>query len=184
MTKTTRARKETKKTADRRAKNIDQNEKTAKSIKAKADERRSFVEIVIDRTTALFGSPIFLFANVLAFITWIIINTGVVPGVKPFDKFPFSLLTAAVSLESIIVAILVLTSQNRASKVADLREEVQLQVNVLTEEEITSMMRMLVLLLHKNSIPIPEDERLQELLRDTDIGNIEKNMEKQIENHK
>src|SRR5215216_6626918 len=179
MTKITRARKEPKNTIDRHPKDIGQNEKTVKSIKAKANEKRSVIEIVIDRTTALFGSHIFLFANVLFFITWIIINTGLIPGVKPFDKFPFSLLTTAVSLEAIIVAILVLTSQNRASKVADLREEVQLQVNVLTEEEITRMMWMLVHLLEKNDIPIPEDERLRELLRETDIGKIEKSMEEQ-----
>jgi len=181
MAKTTRARKGPKKASDRTAKSISQNEKSVKSIKAKANEKRSFMEIVIDRTTALFGSHTFLFANVLVFIGWILINTGLIPGVQPFDKFPFSLLTTAVSLEAIIVSILVLTSQNRASKVADLREEVQLQVNVLTEEEITRMMWMLVLLLQKNGIPIPEDKRLQELLRDTDIENIEKSMAKQID---
>jgi uncharacterized membrane protein len=181
MTKTTRTKKGTIKKTDRPPKEISQNEKTVKSIKAKANEKRSFIEIVVDRTTALFGSHIFLFVNVLFFIIWIVINTGLIPGVKPFDRFPFSLLTTVVSLESIVVAILVLTSQNRASKIADLREEVQLQVNVLTEEEITRMMWMLVLLLQKNNIPIPEDKRLKEMLRDTDIGKIEKSMQKQIE---
>jgi uncharacterized membrane protein len=152
-----------------------------KSIKAKAAEKRSLMEIVADRITALFGSYIFLIANVLIFIAWIVINTGLIPGVKPFDKFPFSLLTTSVSLEAIILAILVLSSQNRASRVADLREEVQLQVNLLTEEENTRMMWMLVLLMQKNGIPIPEDRRLQEMLRETDVENIEKNMKKQIE---
>ena len=117
----------------------------------------------------------------LIFIAWIIINTGLIPGVKPFDKFPFSLLTTSVSLEAIILAILVLNSQNRASRVADLREEVQLQVNILTEEENTRMMWMLVLLLQKNGIPIPEDKRLQEMLRETDVEKIEKRMKRQIE---
>ena len=184
MTKTTRARKETKKKADRPPKDAGQNGQAVKSIKAKANEKRSFTEIVIDRMIAVLGSHLFLFTNALVIIAWIIINSGLIPGIKPFDKFPFPFLTTAVSLESIIVAILVLTSQIRASKVADLREEVQLQVNVLTEEEITRMMSMLVLLLQKNHIPIPEDKRLQELLRDTDIGNIEKSMEKQIESQK
>jgi uncharacterized membrane protein len=181
MTKTPRAKKRTtKKTVDP-GKEISHNEQTVKSIKAKANEKRSFIEIVVDRTTALFGSHVFLFANVLFFIAWIVINSGLIPGVKPFDRFPFSLLTTVVSLEAIIVAILVLTSQNRASKVADLREEVQLHVNVLTEEEITKIMWMLVRLLQKNDIPIPEDKRLQELLRDTDIAKIEKSMQKQID---
>jgi len=181
MTKTTRARKVTKKTTDPAPNGIRQSHKTIKSIKAKADEKRSLMDIFADRTTALLGSNIFLFVNLLIFVTWIVINTGHIPGVKPFDKFPFSLLTTSVSLEAIILAILVLISQNRASKVADLREEVQLQVNVLTEEEITRMMWMLILLLQKNNIPIPEDERLQEMLRDTDIGKIEKTIKEQID---
>ena len=181
MTKTTRARKVTKKTTNSIPQGMSRNQKTAKSIKAKADEKRSFMDIVADRTTSILGSNLFLFINLLTFITWITINTGHIPGVKPFDKFPFSLLTTSVSLEAIILAILVLISQNRASKVADLREEVQLQVNVLTEAEITRIMSMLILLLQKNHIPIPEDERLQEMLRDTDIGEIENTMKKQIE---
>jgi uncharacterized membrane protein len=181
MAKTTRAGKASKKKTRSTPRSISQNQKTVKSIKAKADEKRSFIDILADRTTALLGSNLFLFVNLLIFITWIMINTGHIPGIKPFDKFPFSLLTTSVSLEAIILAILVLISQNRASKVADLREEVQLQVNVLTEEEITRMMWMLVLLLQKNDIPIPEDKRLQQMLRDTDVEKIEKSMEKQIE---
>lgn len=161
---------------------ISQNPKDIRSIKAKAAEKRSFLDILVDRTTALLGSNFFLFVNLLIFMSWIVINTGQIPGIEPFDEFPFSLLTAFVSLEAIILAILVLISQNRAAKVADLREEVQLQVNVLTEEEITRMMSMLVLLLQKNGIPIPEDQRLQEMLRDTDVRQIEKSMEKEIDN--
>jgi uncharacterized membrane protein len=181
MTKKTSARKGTTKAASLTVENSGKRQKTVKSIKAKAAEKRSLMEIVADRITALFGSYIFLIANVLIFIAWIVINTGLIPGVKPFDKFPFSLLTTSVSLEAIILAILVLSSQNRASRVADLREEVQLQVNLLTEEENTRMMWMLVLLMQKNGIPIPEDKRLQEMLRETDVENIEKNMKKQIE---
>ena len=161
---------------------ISQNSKTNRSIKGKAAEKRSFLDILVDRTTALLGSNLFLIVNLLIFMSWIVINTGQIPGIEPFDEFPFSLLTAFVSLEAIILAILVLISQNRAAKVADLREEVQLQVNVLTEEEITSMMSMLVLLLQKNGIPIPEDQRVQEMLRDTDVRQIEKSMEKEIDN--
>jgi uncharacterized membrane protein len=176
-----KARKDTTKATYLSPENIGKRQKTVKSVKAKAAEKRSFIEIVADRTTALLGSPIFLIVNVLIFIAWIAINTGLIPGVKPFDEFPFPLLTTSVSLEAIILAILVLSSQNRASKVADLREETQLQVNILTEEEITRMLWMLVLLLKKNGIPIPEDQRLQEMLRKTDVEEIEKSMKNQIE---
>lgn len=180
MTKKTSARKNSTK-ATPLSENIGTRQKTMKSIKAKAAEKRSFIEIVADRATDLLGSTPFLIANILIFIVWIVINTGLIPGVKPFDTFPFPLLTISVALEAIILAILVLSSQNRASKVADLREEVQLQVNVLTEEEITRMLWMLVLLLEKNGIRIPEDQRLREMLRETDLEKIEKSLKKQID---
>jgi len=182
MTKTVRTKNGNKKNTRPVPRDVAQNPKTIKSIKAKADEKRSFIDILADRTTALLGSNVFLFVNLLIFIAWIVFNTGHIPGIKPFDKFPFSLLTTSVSLEAIILAILVLISQNRAAKVADLREEVELQVNVIIEEENTRMMSMLVLLLQKNGIPIPEDQRLQEMLQDTDVEKIEKNMEKEIDN--
>ena len=53
------------------------------------------------------------------------------PGIKPFDPYPFGFLTMVVSLEAIILAILVLISQNRASRVDDIREEIDLQVNII-----------------------------------------------------
>lgn len=170
------------KTTDPAPADISPNSKTNGSIKGKAAEKRSIPDILVDRTTALLGSNLFLLVNLLVLMSWIVINTGQIPGIEPFDEFPFSLLTTIVSLEAIILAILVLISQNRAAKVADLREEVQLQVNVLTEEEITRMMSMLVLLLQKNGIPIPEEQRVQEMLRDTDVIEIEKSMEKEIDN--
>lgn len=170
------------KTTDPAPAELSPNSKTNGSIKGKAAEKRSIPDILVDRTTALLGSNLFLLVNLLVLMSWIVINTGQIPGIEPFDEFPFSLLTTIVSLEAIILAILVLISQNRAAKVADLREEVQLQVNVLTEEEITRMMSMLVLLLQKNGIPIPEEQRVQEMLRDTDVIEIEKSMEKEIDN--
>ena len=181
MPKTNRTKKRTKKNTYAVLGDLSQDPKTVKSIKAKSDEERSFTEVVADRTTAFLGSTIFLLANILIIIVWIIINMGLVPGIQPFDAFPFALLTTAVSLEAIILAILVLISQNRAARVADLREEVQLQVNILTEEEITRLLWMLILLFQKNGIPIPEDKRLQKLLRATDIKGIEKRIEKQID---
>lgn len=170
------------KTTDPAPADISPNSKTNGSIKGKAAEKRSIPDILVDRTTALLGSNLFLLVNLLVLMSWIVINTGQIPGIEPFDEFPFSLLTTIVSLEAIILAILVLISQNRAARVADLREEVQLQVNVITEEEITRMMSMLVLLLQKNGIPIPEEQRVQEMLRDTDVIEIEKSMEKEIDN--
>ena len=52
------------------------------------------------------------------------------------DPYPFSLLTMTVSLEAIILTTLVMVSQNVQSKRAELRAELDYQVNLKAEKEI------------------------------------------------
>ena len=101
-----------------------------RSVKGKADEKRSPMARIADTLTAVFGSMPFLLLNVAWFVVWIVINVGLIPGIEPFDPFPFGFLTMVVSLEAIALAIIVLMSQNRSAKILDLREEVDLQVNI------------------------------------------------------
>lgn len=68
------------------------------------------------------------------FVIWIAWNGGWLP-VKPFDAYPFGLLTVIVSLEAIFLSTFVLISQNQQARLADRRAKVDLQVNMLTEQE-------------------------------------------------
>lgn len=151
-----------------------------KSVKAKADARRSLSEKLADRVTETFGSTPFLFINILFFFFWTAINIGFIPLIPPFDPFPFNFLTMVVSLEAIILAIFVLISQNRAAHVDDLREEIDLQVNLIAEEEVTKIMKMLSMLLEKNGIDISRDTELQKMLRPINTEELEKRLQRQI----
>jgi len=151
-----------------------------RSVKGKADEKRSFSERTADTLTAAFGSMVFLVLNVVWFVVWIVINVGLIPGLEPFDPFPFGFLTMVVSLEAIALAIIVLMSQNRSAKILDLREEVDLQVNLLTEQEITKLLQIVALLAEKQGIDLSRDSALQEMLRPSDTEKIEKEMEKEV----
>lgn len=153
-----------------------------KSIVAKARSERSFAERIADRITTQLGSMKFLILNAVWFVVWVSVNIGLVPGVAPFDPFPFGLLTTIVSLEAIALSIIVLISQNRAAKVDVLREEIDLQVNMLAEEEITKIIKLLVVLLKKNGIDVTKDEEIQKMITPTDTGKMGKSIEKQIEN--
>lgn len=150
------------------------------SFEVKANANRTITEKMADFMTAKFGSMAFLLLNALWFSSWILINTGFIPGVVPFDPFPFGLLTMVVSLEAIFLAITVLIAQNRAAKTDDLREEVGLQINTIAEEEITKMMELQVLLLEKSGIDVSNDAELKKMLEPTDTSKIEKTLEKQI----
>ena len=151
-----------------------------KSFEAKANENRSFSEKIADLLTSRLGSMKFLIINIIWFFTWITINAGLVPIIPIFDPFPFGLLTMTVSLEAIFLAIIVLISQNRAAKIDDLRDEIDLQINTIAEEEITKMIELQVLLLKKNGLDVSADPELQQMLEPMDKERIEKSLKQEL----
>jgi uncharacterized membrane protein len=154
--------------------------KIIKSLKAKANAKRTFFEKFADLSTSVAGSFAFLTINFIWFLGWVLINTNFIPGINAFDPFPFGLLTMIVSLEAIILAILVLISQNRASRIDDIREEIDLQVNVTAEQEITKILTLLTILLKKNGVDLSSDKSLAEMLKPINTNKLEKALEKEI----
>lgn len=149
------------------------------SYRAKADAKRSLTDKFADKMTVRFGSVLFLSLNATWFLTWIVLNTNILPGVKPFDPFPFGLLTMIVSLEAIFLAIIVLISQNRAAKIAEVREEIDLQVNSIAETEVSKVIEMLQILLKKEGVKI-DDPDLEDMVRPIRSDEIENMLEKQL----
>ena len=150
------------------------------SIKAKADAKRTFMEKMADSMTASFGSNTFLWFNVVFFVLWLLINTNKIYFFIPFDPYPFNLLTNVVSLEAIILAIFVLISQNRTAKIDDLRNETDLQLNLISEREITKLIKMVSLLLEKEGIDLSQDPELKRMTRPFSEEDIQKRLEKEI----
>ncbi|MEK7219423.1 MAG: DUF1003 domain-containing protein [Patescibacteria group bacterium] len=154
--------------------------KIFRSIKAKADAKRTTMEKIADAMTMNFGSNAFLLFNVFLFAGWILINTNQIKFLPVFDPFPFNLLTNIVSLEAIILAIFVLISQNRTAKIDDLREETHLQLNLISEREVTKIMKMIAILLAKQGVDLSEDPELKKMLRPISEEEIQKRLEKEI----
>lgn len=159
---------------------IKKSRKVIKSFKAKADKKRSITERFADWMTSTFGTVHFLLINLVIFIVWLAINNGWLPGVRIFDPFPHGLLTTIVSLEAIILAVFVLISQNRQSKVDELREEIGYQIAIISEKEITKALSLLRKMAEKQKIDISKDEVLAEMLQPVNTDNIEKALEKQM----
>jgi len=150
------------------------------SFETRENKKRSLSEKIADVITVHLGSMIFLVINAVWFLTWILINVNIIPGITPFDPFPFGLLTMIVSLEAIFLSIIVLVSQNRSAKIDDIREEIELQITTIAEEEITKMMELQVMILKKHGIDVSKDKELQQMLEPTDKNRIEKELEKQF----
>jgi len=154
--------------------------RTIESFEANANKDRSLTEKLADLMTSRLGSLEFLVLNLVWFLSWILVNTGNVPGIPVFDPYPFGLLTTIVSLEAILLAIIVLISQNRAAKIDDLRDEIDLHINTIAEEEITKTIELLVLLLQKNGIDVSKDLELKQMLEPKDKEDMQQALKEQI----
>lgn len=162
--------------------NISRRRSVIKSFKAKADAKRTGQEKFADWMTAKLGSILFLGINASFFLVWIVVNIGWVPGVEPFDPFPFGLLTMLVSLEAIFLAIIVLISQNREARIAELREEIELQINSIVEGEVTKLIQLTALLLEKQGIDVDKDPEITKMLKPVDNDEIARQLEKELDN--
>ncbi len=150
------------------------------SLKARADARRTQGQRFADGMASAFGSNVFLAINVAWFVAWAAINLGMVPGVPQFDKFPFSLLTVFVSLEAILLSIFVLAAQKRSSQVAELRQEIDLQINLIAEEELTKLLSVVARIAAQQGIDLSADDELRDMVEPTNVVNIERVLEGQV----
>jgi uncharacterized membrane protein len=107
-------------------------------------------------------------------------NTNLIPDLVPFDPFPFGLLTTIVSLEAIFLSIFVLISQNRSAYIGTIREEVNLRLNLVEEEEITKILEMLGQIKRKLGITTYDPE-LKEMLDQTDVQSLERGIAEQVQ---
>ena len=88
--------------------------------------------------TAFAGSMAFVLVHLLLYGGWIAINLEWVPGIEPFDP-TFVVLAMEASVEAIFLSTFVLISQNRMMAAADRRGDLDLQINLLTEHELTRL---------------------------------------------
>jgi len=139
------------------------------TLERQALHDRTALDRLTDAITSTAGSPIFVIAHAAWFTVWIGLNvTG-----HRFDPFPFNLLTLIVSLEAIFLTGFVLMTQNRMTRQADRRAHLDLQVNMLAEQELTTMLKMLTGICQRLDVQVAaRDGRVEQLLADTDIHKI------------
>jgi uncharacterized membrane protein len=98
---------------------------------------------IADAITGFAGSMPFVYFHAFLFGAWLLINTGVLPFIEPFDPFPFVMLAMVASVEAIFLSTFVLVSQNRMQALADRRADLNLQISLLAERETTTMLVLL-----------------------------------------
>ena len=131
----------------------------------KHERQLSRSERLANKVAQYTGTTAFLYLNAIFFVAWISLNLGAF-GVKPFDPFPFGMLTTVVSLEAIFLSLFVLLSQNRMQKLADQQSELDLQINLLAEYELTRILIAVDLIAEKLGIELPHVDEKDQLESD------------------
>lgn len=109
-----------------------------------AKSKRTPTDRAVDLITDFCGRMTFVWVHVVWFGAWIVMNTlPAAPRRLHFDPFPFQFLTLTVSLEAIFLSAFILISQNRQGRLAERRNHLDLQINLLSEQENTKMLAML-----------------------------------------
>lgn len=142
------------------------------AIENEALRFRTRKEVITDAIARFVGTIYFVAAQIAVTACWALVNTGMVSVIKPFDPFPYPLLSAITSVEGVLIAAFVLMKQNRLGIIADRRDHVDLQVNLLTERRATEIIRMLNRLSVHLGVEQPDHPDRQELEKQVAVEHV------------
>lgn len=128
------------------------------------DQARSHQDRIADAITSFTGSMRSVWLHLASFGTWIVVNLGWTP-LPVFDP-TFVALAMVASVEAIFLSTFVLITQNRQSAQADRRADLDLQISLLAEHEITRLIKLVGALADRAGIETSADPELPELERD------------------
>jgi len=115
------------------------------------------------------GSFGFIYVHLALFGAWILANTIGLPGIPMFDP-ELVLVATFAAIEAIFLTTLVLINQNRMSAAADKRSELDLQISLLTEHEVTRMLHLVSAMAERLKVRSSVDEEIEELKQDVEAG--------------
>ncbi len=144
---------------------VERNIRALISRRLSEEQRKSWSDWVADTITRFTGSMTFVYIHLCVFGAWIFINLGWIPGIPKFDP-TFVVLAMVASVEAIFLSTFVLISQNRMQAAADKRADLDLQISLLSEHEVTRLIIMVTEMAQKMGIDLSQDAELAELKRD------------------
>ena len=163
---------------------LERNIQALQERRAREAAEASFEERLANRITRFTGSMAFVYLHLLVFGLWIVLNLGAMPGLGPFDP-SFVILAMVASVEAIFLSTFVLISQNRMAAANAKRAELDLQISLLAEHEVTKLVALVSAVAERMSIKTDVDEEVEELKQDVApdlvLDEIEQNQTEQLE---
>jgi uncharacterized membrane protein len=133
--------------------------------RAREEAEASFEERLANRITRFTGSMAFVYLHLVVFGLWIVLNLRVVPSLPPFDA-SFVILAMAASVEAIFLSTFVLISQNRMAAADAKRAELDLQISLLAEHEVTKLVALVAAIAERMGVKTEVDPEVEELKQD------------------
>jgi uncharacterized membrane protein len=156
-----------------------------RNIKALLERRRleesakTRDEYIADSITRFTGSLSFVYIHLVIIGVWMAWNLGWL-GFKPFDP-DFVALAISASVEAIFLSAFVLISQNRMNVMADKRAELDLQISLLTEHEVTNLIKLVKEIAQKLQIKQADNAEIEELAKEVNPEKVLDILEKQMQ---
>lgn len=120
-------------------------------------------ERLAEAITSFTGSMRFVYLHLVLYAAWILVNLGVPPGLPKFDP-SFVILAMEASVEAIFLSTFVLISQNRTAAAADKRADLDLQINLLAEHELTKLTEVVTAIATRLDVRL--DAEIEEVKKD------------------
>lgn len=130
----------------------------------KEEQGKSFKEKIGERIGRFTGNLAFIYTHAIVFGSWLIWNLGWL-GLKPFDP-SFIGLQLITAIEAIFLTTFVLMSQNSLDTQADKRAELDLQISLLSEHEITRLISLIKGIAQKLDVEEAKNPEIEELSKD------------------
>ncbi|HEY0722656.1 MAG TPA: DUF1003 domain-containing protein, partial [Pyrinomonadaceae bacterium] len=144
----------------------EQNVDKVTQLEESARRQRTPSDRISEAIANFCGSMTFVWVHVVWFGGWILLN--LIPGLPHFDQFPFTFLTLVVSLEAIFLSTFILISQNLETRISERRSHLDLQLNMLSEQENTTMISILLAIAEKVGADLSHDPHLAALSEETE----------------
>ena len=135
------------------------------NLRAEISRRQTLTARVIERTGAFLARPTLFFVMLGLHLGWILLNLPVFPWFRPWDPYPFVFLATFASAEAPFIALLVLMYQRHQSRIAELREELDLQVALHLERQSSAMLRLIREIQDGLGIATRQDRKSLEILQ-------------------
>ena len=142
-----------------------------RNIAVLAERRRSEAraatrpERLAQAITAFTGSMAFVALHIVVYSLWVLANIGIVPHLPRFDP-SFVILATEASVEAIFLSTFVLIAQNRTAAAADKRSDLDLQISLLAEHELTKLIQVVAAIAEHLGLPGADTPALRETQAD------------------